>query len=270
MSTVTALYLLEPTTPGAAWAPFAGVRPIAELRAGLWRIRERWEAALRPRRERDPRRPRRRVPRGGRAARPAGRSRRRPGDRGRSSFAPAGDRLPATARRAAAPARGVTVGWIVPAGERWDGPHDTGDRGRDRRASAPRRLRPDHRARAVSRPGLRRLRAAPSTGVPEGSLVLGDPADVDRARGRGRAGRGLRRAPRRRRARARRRGAARHPARGPAVRRPGHQAARRLHPRARCSARSAGCTARSRPASSSATPTRATTASSATAWSGTG
>src|SRR4029079_9044184 len=42
---MTSLYLLEPDTPGAEWAPFAGVRPIAELRAGAWRIRERWEAA---------------------------------------------------------------------------------------------------------------------------------------------------------------------------------------------------------------------------------
>lgn len=40
------LYLLEPPDPGPAWAPFAGVRPIAELRAGVWKIRERWEAAL--------------------------------------------------------------------------------------------------------------------------------------------------------------------------------------------------------------------------------
>jgi len=29
------LYLLEPADPGAAWAPFAGVRPVAELRAGI-------------------------------------------------------------------------------------------------------------------------------------------------------------------------------------------------------------------------------------------
>src|SRR6185437_15388938 len=42
---VTSLYLLEPESPGAEWAPFAGARPIAELRAGIWRIRERWEAA---------------------------------------------------------------------------------------------------------------------------------------------------------------------------------------------------------------------------------
>ena len=43
---MTTLHLLEPDRPGAAWAPFAGVRPIAELRAGVWRIRERWERAL--------------------------------------------------------------------------------------------------------------------------------------------------------------------------------------------------------------------------------
>ena len=40
------LYLLEPESPGPEWAPFAGVRPIAELRAGAWLVRERWEAAV--------------------------------------------------------------------------------------------------------------------------------------------------------------------------------------------------------------------------------
>ncbi len=43
---MTTLHLLEPERPGAGWAPFGGVRPIAELRAGAWRIRERWEHAL--------------------------------------------------------------------------------------------------------------------------------------------------------------------------------------------------------------------------------
>ena len=43
---MTTLYLLEPESPGAAWAPFGGVRPLAELRAGIWRVRERWEAAV--------------------------------------------------------------------------------------------------------------------------------------------------------------------------------------------------------------------------------
>jgi len=38
-----ALYLLDPD-PSPGWAPFAGARPIAELRAGAHLIRERWEA----------------------------------------------------------------------------------------------------------------------------------------------------------------------------------------------------------------------------------
>jgi UDP-N-acetylglucosamine diphosphorylase/glucosamine-1-phosphate N-acetyltransferase len=37
------LYLVEPA-PSAAWAPFQASRPVAELRAGAWLIRERWEA----------------------------------------------------------------------------------------------------------------------------------------------------------------------------------------------------------------------------------
>jgi len=40
------LYLIEPGLSAAHWAPFAGVRPVSELRAGAWKIRERWEAAL--------------------------------------------------------------------------------------------------------------------------------------------------------------------------------------------------------------------------------
>lgn len=43
---MTRLILLDPTLPAPAWAPFAGVRPLSELRAGVWTIRERWEAAL--------------------------------------------------------------------------------------------------------------------------------------------------------------------------------------------------------------------------------
>jgi UDP-N-acetylglucosamine diphosphorylase/glucosamine-1-phosphate N-acetyltransferase len=40
------LYMLEPAAPGARWAPFAGAAPLAELRAGMWRLRERWERGL--------------------------------------------------------------------------------------------------------------------------------------------------------------------------------------------------------------------------------
>ena len=38
-----ALYLVDPD-PAAAWAPFAGVRPLCELRAGAHLVRERWES----------------------------------------------------------------------------------------------------------------------------------------------------------------------------------------------------------------------------------
>jgi UDP-N-acetylglucosamine diphosphorylase/glucosamine-1-phosphate N-acetyltransferase len=40
---LTDLYLLDPPL-SAAWFPFGDARPIAELRAGAWLIRERWEA----------------------------------------------------------------------------------------------------------------------------------------------------------------------------------------------------------------------------------
>lgn len=40
---MTDVYLLEPP-PSTVWFPFADCRPVAELRAGAWLIRERWEA----------------------------------------------------------------------------------------------------------------------------------------------------------------------------------------------------------------------------------
>lgn len=40
-----ALYLLDPD-PSPAWAPFAGVRPLSELRAGAHLVRERWETYI--------------------------------------------------------------------------------------------------------------------------------------------------------------------------------------------------------------------------------
>ena len=175
---MTALYLLEPERPGPEWAPFAGVRPIAELRAGVWRIRERWEAACDAETtailgthvagfsegdEPPVREPT--VIEG-------------PAIVGASWFAPAGERLPPTGSARRLTHRNETVGWIVAAGERWSGPHQTGD--------------------GVEVDGLRLggafdlvtaleqflgadcadLRAAPNTGVPEGSLVLGDASAV--------------------------------------------------------------------------------------------
>ena len=40
------LILVEPSRPGPQWAPFAGVRPIAELRVGAFRLWERWSRLL--------------------------------------------------------------------------------------------------------------------------------------------------------------------------------------------------------------------------------
>jgi UDP-N-acetylglucosamine diphosphorylase/glucosamine-1-phosphate N-acetyltransferase len=175
---MSALYLLEPEPAGAVWAPFAGVRPVSELRAGAWRIRERWEAALdadatailgshvdgfhdgdEP--------PVRAVgPIDG------------PAIIGLSRFAPTGSRVAPAAEHRRLVHEGTTVGWIVPAGERWEGASDKGPaleiegmllNGAYDLVTALERLLPADCAD---------FRAAPAGPVPEGSLVLGDPADV--------------------------------------------------------------------------------------------
>jgi UDP-N-acetylglucosamine diphosphorylase/glucosamine-1-phosphate N-acetyltransferase len=174
---MSSLYLLEPDAPGPEWAPFAGVRPIAELRAGAWLIRERWEAATgldtaavfarhaegfhdvgaAPVRS---------------AERIAG-----PAIVALSTFAPSGARIaPEGAHRLAH--QGTTVGWIVPAGERWEGPHDRG-------AAAEVEGLPLRGAFDLIT-ALETLLGgdcddfigAPRSPVPEGSIVLGDPSRV--------------------------------------------------------------------------------------------
>jgi UDP-N-acetylglucosamine diphosphorylase/glucosamine-1-phosphate N-acetyltransferase len=175
---VTTLYLLEPESPGAPWAPFAGVRPIAELRAGIWRVRERWEAAVGNDatailgdhaagfNEDDEPPIRRSTPVAG------------PAIIGASWFAPTGAPLaPAVGARRLVH-QDETVGWIVPSGEHWDGPHDKG---------------PGHKVDGLSLRGTYDLLTAleqfvgpdcadflvaPHDGVPEGSVVLGDPAHL--------------------------------------------------------------------------------------------
>ena len=181
---MTALYLLEPDRPGAAWAPFAGVRPIAELRAGAWRIRERWEAASNTEataifgahvdafHEGDEPPVRAAGPVEG------------PAVIGASWFVPTGDRIAGLGDLAARGAvrrlrhGGATVGWLVPAGGRWQGPDQAGDaveidglplRGSFDLVTALERFLGEDCAD---------LRAAPTTGIPVGSIVLGDPANV--------------------------------------------------------------------------------------------
>jgi UDP-N-acetylglucosamine diphosphorylase/glucosamine-1-phosphate N-acetyltransferase len=175
---MTALYLYEPPSPGAVWAPFAGVRPIAELRAGVWRIRERWEAALESdttailgdhvagfsEKDEPPTRPIEPVT--------------GPAVVVSSCFAPTGAPLtldPAVRRLTH---RGGTVGWVVPSGERWTAPHEHGA-GLEIEGLA---LKGTYdligALEALLVADCADFRAAPSSGVPEGSVVLGDPADV--------------------------------------------------------------------------------------------
>jgi UDP-N-acetylglucosamine diphosphorylase/glucosamine-1-phosphate N-acetyltransferase len=149
---------------------------VAELRAGVWRIRERWEAAV-----------------GNDASALLGdhaagfaegdeptihppTTIEGPAVVGASWFAPTG--VPVT------PASGVrrlthqgeSVGWVVAAGESWSGPHDKGAgleiegvrmRGTYDLLTALEQLLPADCTDFL---------AAPHPGVPEGSLILGDPA----------------------------------------------------------------------------------------------
>jgi UDP-N-acetylglucosamine diphosphorylase/glucosamine-1-phosphate N-acetyltransferase len=175
---VTALYLLEPEMPGPSWAPFAGVRPIAELRAGVWRIRERWEAAVgndatallgkhtEGFAEADEPSVRAPAPIEG------------PALIGAAWFAPTGVPInPASSIRRLVH-KGETVGWVVPAGERWNGPHTKGAaleiqgvllRGTYDLLTALEELLIADCADFL---------VAPHGGVPQGSLVLGDSANL--------------------------------------------------------------------------------------------
>jgi len=112
------LVLLEPED-AVAWAPFHGARPVCELRAGLWRIRERWEAVLGV----------------GTSAiigesslgfieidTPETRSAealRGPLIVARSDFAPAGTRMSLGPEVRRLTSDGITVAWIIPDGESW-------------------------------------------------------------------------------------------------------------------------------------------------------
>jgi UDP-N-acetylglucosamine diphosphorylase/glucosamine-1-phosphate N-acetyltransferase len=161
-----------------AWAPFAGVRPLAELRAGIWRVRERWEAAAGndatailgthaagfSEGDEPPLQPPATI--------------RGPALVGLACFAPTGVAIEADSRIRRLSHHGETVGWIVPAEEQWSGPHEDGPareiegvllRGAYDLLTALEDLLPADCADFM---------AAPSDGVPEGSLVLGDPAHL--------------------------------------------------------------------------------------------
>ena len=169
-----ALYLLDPE-PSPAWAPFAGVRPLSELRAGAHLVRERWEAFVGTNATAvfalphlaDFAEPG--VPPVRAFAPVAG-----PAVIGSSTFAPRGiaPALPPGAVRLTC--GGVTVGWGVGAGATWTGPQPHAQavevegvllRGVfDLVAALPRLLQDDLRALLGD-----------SDPLPAGSIVLGDP-----------------------------------------------------------------------------------------------
>ena len=172
-----ALYLLDPD-PSAAWAPFAGVRPLCELRAGAHLVRERWEMFVGTEATAIFALPHLAgFPEAGVPAVEARRAVQGPAVIGSSTFAPRGlaSALPD------APARlihdGITVGWAVPAGQTWSGPVGNAQavnvegmllRGVYDLVSALDQLLREDAIRLLG----------DSDAVPKGSIVVGDPAWV--------------------------------------------------------------------------------------------
>jgi UDP-N-acetylglucosamine diphosphorylase/glucosamine-1-phosphate N-acetyltransferase len=172
------LYLLEPDSPGPEWAPFAGVRPIAELRAGAWLVRERWEAALEADTTATVGAHVHGFHEAGAAPVIAAGPITGPAIVGASWFAPSGAPVGAAAAVRRFTHRGSTIGWVVGAGDTWRGPHDTGPaleieglllRGSFDLVTALEVLLEGDCADFLG---------TATSGVPEGSLVLGDPGRV--------------------------------------------------------------------------------------------
>lgn len=175
---MTDLYLLDPA-PSPEWFPFADCRPIAELRAGAWLIRERWEAIAGGETQAIFGAPHltafaeEGVPRVTPRAAVEG-----PALVGLSSFAPSG----ASPDLPSGPAKlvndGETVGWWVPRGSRWDDDDPDGDEvtldgvaihGCFDLITALEHLLVADTADFTNEGGDE---------LPDGSLVIGDPADV--------------------------------------------------------------------------------------------
>ena len=117
-----ALYLVDPD-PAPAWAPFAGVRPLCELRAGAHLVRERWESFVGAEATAIFALPHLAgFPEPGVPPVEARRAVTGPAVIGSSTFAPRGlaPHLPETPTRLTH--AGITVGWAVPAGGTWTGP----------------------------------------------------------------------------------------------------------------------------------------------------
>lgn len=175
---MTDLYLLDPE-PGPAWSPFADSRPIAELRAGAWLIRERWEAvADAETREIFVAPHLRQFTEDGVPAVAERHPVRGPAVIGRSSFAPSGVRPELPNRPARLTHEGDCVGWWVPKGTEWSGD----DPGWDSLEIEGVALRGAFdlvtALELLLAPDVADLTAERGDPVPDGCVVIGDPADV--------------------------------------------------------------------------------------------
>ena len=170
-----ALYLLDPD-PGPLWEPFAGIRPLCELRAGAHLIRERWETFVGTEAAAIFALPHLAgFPEAGVPAVEARRAVQGPAVIGSSTFAPRGLAAPLPDAPARLVHDGITVGWAVPAGATWTGAvahaHTIDVAGvllhgvHDLVTALEQLLREDV---------LRLL--GESDAVPAGSIVIGDPA----------------------------------------------------------------------------------------------
>lgn len=170
-----ALYLLDPE-PGPAWEPFAGIRPLSELRAGAHLIRERWETFVGTEATGIFALPHLAgFPEAGVPTVAARRPVAGPAIIGSSTFAPRGLAGPLPDAPTRLTHDGITVGWAVPAGTTWAGPVANAQamsveglllRGVHDLVTALEQLLRDDVIKLLG----------DSDPVPQGSIVLGDPA----------------------------------------------------------------------------------------------
>lgn len=172
---MTDLFFLEPADT-AAWAPFASARPVAELRAGAWLIRERWEAALGLHASAilseallgfvDVDSPSVLPPSGAIG----------PAIVARSDVVPPRAALSFSTRRLTS--GGETIAWRLESGERWEGPDERGDAAEVSALVLPGAWGLIDALEQLLGSDCLEFTAAPADPVPSGSIVLGDPSRV--------------------------------------------------------------------------------------------
>jgi len=175
---MTDLYLLDPAH-GAEWFPFADSRPVCELRAGAWLIRERWEAVANgDTREVFAAPHLASFVEDGAPPVVARHAVKGPALIGCSHFAPAGVRPELGARPTRFTHEKATVGWWVPEGSEWSGDH--GDwpakelEGFLLRGAYDLVTALEH----LLAPDVMDLTAERGDPLPDGCTVIGDPGDV--------------------------------------------------------------------------------------------